>query len=172
MPDGHSQGDADARCTLVENGDYQCLACGQAVPVVEALQTQSGTDPRFVFHGFPLSDIRPNAKHAAETAAFAGTNDELWQMHDPLYQRAALDDENLPVLASRLHLSQDEFRKALHAEMYQPWVKKDFRICMRSGVNGALTFFVNGQRHDGGFDSDMLADAVQQLKTTEKSLWI
>ena len=45
-PDDHSQGRADAKCTLVEYGDYQCPACGQAAPVVKELQQQFGSDLR------------------------------------------------------------------------------------------------------------------------------
>lgn len=170
-PDDHCQGEADAKCTLVEYGDYQCSYCGQAYPIIQQLQKHFGVDLRFVFRNFPLSEIHPNAEHAAETAEFAGTNGEFWQMHDLLYQnQAALDDENLLVLASRLHLSKDELREALHAETYQPWVKADFLGGVHSGVNGTPTFFVNGQRHDGGFDFDTLADAVrQQVETAEKN---
>ncbi len=161
--DDHSQGDANAKCTLVEYGDYQCPACGQAAPIVKELQKQFGTDLRFVFRNFPLREIHPNAEHAAEAAEFAGTNGEFWQMHDLLYQnQTALDDESLLALASRLHISEDELREVLHAETYQSWVKKDFSGGVRSGVNGTPAFFLNGQRHDGAFDFATLADAVRQ----------
>jgi len=33
--------------------------------------------------------------------------------------------------------------------------------CVRSGVNGTPTFFINGQRHDGDFESQTLAAGIE-----------
>jgi len=44
--------------TLAEYGDYQCPYCGQAYPVVEALQEQLGDQLRFVYRHFPSSSRR------------------------------------------------------------------------------------------------------------------
>ncbi len=169
--DDHTEGKADAKCTLVEYGDFQCPACGQAAPIVKRLQDHFGVDLRFVFRNFPLREIHPNAEHAAEAAEFAGDNGGFWQMHDLLYQnQTALEDEHLLAFASRLRLSADELREALHDETYQPWVSADFRGGVHSGVNGTPTFFLNGRRHDNAFDFETLADAIrQQIKTAERS---
>lgn len=171
MPDDHSQGEADAKCTLVEYGDFQCPACGQAAPIVKELQKQFGADLRFVFRNFPLREIHPNAEHAAETAEFAGVNGEFWQIHDVLYRnQATLEDEHLLAFAGHLRLSEDELREALHAQTYQPWVSTDFQGGVHSGVNGTPTFFVNGRRHDGAFDFETLAGAVRKrIETAERN---
>ena len=169
--DDHSQGEADAKCTLVEYGDFQCSYCGQVYPIVKQLQDHFGVDLRFVFRNFPLREIHPNAEHAAETAEFAGINGEFWQMHDLLYQnQATLEDEHLLEFAGHLRLSADELREALHDETYLPWVSADFHGGVHSGVNGTPTFFLNGRRHDNAFNFETLADAVQQqIKTAERS---
>jgi protein-disulfide isomerase len=159
----HRQGEADAKCTLVEYGDFQCPACGQAAPIVRRLQDHFGADLQLVFRHFPLREIHPNAEHAAETAEFSGDNGKFWQMHDLLYQnQATLEDQHLLAFAGHLCLSEDELREALHAETYQPWVAVDFRGGVHSGVNGTPTFFLNGQRHDGAFDFETLAVRIQQ----------
>ena len=41
-------------------------------------------------------------------------------------------------------------------------VREDFRSGVRSGVNGTPTFFVNGVRHNGGWDLDSLEEAIRQ----------
>jgi len=45
---------------------------------------------------------------------------------------------------------------------------RDYSGGVRSGVNGTLTFFINGVRHDGSFDFATLADAIQEAAATRK----
>jgi protein-disulfide isomerase len=40
-------------------------------------------------------------------------------------------------------------------------MREDFLSGVRSGVNGTPTFFVNGVRHDGGYDLRSMLEAVQ-----------
>src|SRR5271155_1741729 len=81
----HIRGPADAPVTLVEYGDYQCPYCGEANPIVEEVQRELGTNLRFVFRNFPLTEIHPHAEHAAEIAEAAATHNRFWEMHDLLY---------------------------------------------------------------------------------------
>jgi protein-disulfide isomerase len=39
-------------------------------------------------------------------------------------------------------------------------VREDFLSGIRSGVNGTPTFFVNGVRHNGGYDTESLLEAL------------
>jgi protein-disulfide isomerase len=41
-------------------------------------------------------------------------------------------------------------------------VQRDFSGGVRSGVNGAPTFFINGQRHDGDFELETLLQVVNK----------
>lgn len=158
----HSQGPAEAGCTLVEYGDYQCPYCGEAYPVLKRLQQHFAADLRFVFRNFPLGEMHPQAEHAAETAMFAGAHGKFWEMHDLLYEnQQRLDDDGLLEMAGILKLDVDRLRQDLAAGTYLAAVKGDFRSGVRSGVNGTPTFFINGQRHDGGFDLASLTAAIQ-----------
>src|SRR5215212_5517768 len=102
-PRDHAQGPEDAPVTLVEYGDYQCPYCGQAYPLIKALQQRLGVELRFVFRNFPLTEIHPRAFHAAlaaESVAATAGEDAFWSMHDAIFahQRdsaAALDDAHL-----------------------------------------------------------------------------
>ena len=161
--DDHVQGDADSKCTLVEYGDYQCPYCGEAETIVKQIQKRFGKDLRFVFRQFPLAEIHPHAEHAAEAAEFAAAEGKFWEMHGLLYQNQEnLEDSALSGYASKLGLAAGKLCAALEAGTYRPRVRADFSGGVRSGVNGTPTFFLNGQRHDGPFDYDTLADAVQQ----------
>ncbi len=101
----HVQGTANAPVTLVEYGDYECPYCGEAYPIVKALQERLGKQMRFVFRNFPLSEMHPHAEHAAEAAEAAGGQGKFWEMHDLLYENQdALEDEDLARYAKALKL--------------------------------------------------------------------
>jgi protein-disulfide isomerase len=160
--DDHIQGPDDAPVSLVEYGDYQCPYCGAAHPVVKALQSRFGDQLRFVFRNFPLTEIHPLAEPAAETAEFAGAHGRFWAMHDALYENQ--DQLGYPLffaLSDALGLPEAELRHVLGNHTFAPRIQRDFIGGVRSGVNGTPSFFVNGQRHDAGYDFPHLAAAIE-----------
>lgn len=157
----HMQGNGDAPWTLVEYGDYECPMCGRAYPIVKRLQERLGDRLKFVFRNFPLREIHPYAEHAAETAEFAATDGQFWEMHDLLFEnQETLEDEFLFQLAAEIGLSAHKLRGTLAAETYRNRIDADFRGGIRSGVNGTPTFFINGARHDGSYDFETLLEAI------------
>ena len=161
-PNDHAAGPADAPVTLVEYGDFECPYCGQAYPIVKALQERLGKRLRFVFRHFPLSESHPHAEHAAETAEAAGAQGRFWEMHDALYEhQRALRDEALIGYATELGLDAARVARELEDGAWTARVQADFRGGVRSGVNGTPTFFINGERYDGSWgDVDGFADAL------------
>src|SRR5688572_1693158 len=85
-PRDHIEGPDDAAVTLVEYGDYQCPYCGRAHRIVKEIQELLGPRLRFVFRNFPLSEIHPNAQHAAEAAESAAAQGHFRKMHDLLFE--------------------------------------------------------------------------------------
>jgi protein-disulfide isomerase len=107
--------------------------------------------------------MHPNAESAAETAEFAGAKGKFWEMHDLLFENQnRLGGPLYLALAKELGLSPASLRQALEAQEYAGRVRADFKGGVRSGVNGTPTFFVNGRRHDGPFDFDDLARAIEE----------
>src|SRR5215469_10964621 len=82
----HAQGEANAPCTLVEYGDYQCLSCGAAYPLVKRLQRHFENKLRFVFRNFPMTRLHAEAENAAQVAEFAATQGRFWEVHDLLLE--------------------------------------------------------------------------------------
>jgi len=157
----HARGPADAPVTLVEYGDFECPACGAAYPVVAALQRELADRLRFVFRNFPLGTIHPHATDAALAAEAAGMQGRFWEMHDLLYEnQQALEPEDLWRYAESLRLDADRFEEDRRGAECARRVRHDFLGGARGGVNGTPTFFVNGVRHDGGFDPESLGDAL------------
>jgi protein-disulfide isomerase len=158
----HILGPPDAPVTLVEYGDYECPYCGMAYPIVESVRRRMGDDLRFVFRHFPLTQVHPHAQHAAEMAEAAGERGKFWQMHGMLYQnQQALGDRDLILYAAQLGIPVEWAATALGTHAFAPRVREHFLSGVRSGVNGTPTFFINGVRHDGGWDERSLLGAVQ-----------
>ena len=158
----HIQGPADARLTLVEYGDYECPYCGAAYPIVKDIQARMGDQLRFVFRNFPISTSHPHAEHAAEAAEAAAAQSRFWPMHDLLYEnQRRLGDQDLHTYAERLGLDLERFDHELAENVDAAKVHDDFLSGVRSGVNGTPTFYINGVRHDGSFDTETLLAALQ-----------
>ena len=158
----HIEGPMSAALTLVEYGDYQCPYCGAAYPEVKKVQKELGSELRFVFRNFPLTNMHEHAMNAAETAEAASAQGKFWPMHDFLYEhQATLGDHSVALgYAKRLGLDTQRFEREIAQHVYQKRIKDDFMGGVRSGVNGTPTFYVNGVRHDEDAVSKALIEAL------------
>ncbi|HKT05993.1 MAG TPA: DsbA family protein [Rugosimonospora sp.] len=161
--DDHTIGPAAAPVTVVQYGDYQCPYSRAAQPVVrELLRLRQGT-VRYAYRHFPLLAVHPYAEIAAETAEAAGTRGRFWQLHDRLFEHQdALDPAQLTRGVVALALPAAEVIDEVNNHIYLSRVQRDFTSGTRSGVNGTPAFFVNGVRHDGGYGTPELVDAVDR----------
>lgn len=157
----HLRGQLDAPVNLVEFGDYECPFCGRAYPVVEALEEVLGDRLCFAFRHFPLAGAHPHALIAAEAAEAAGAQDRFWEMHGLLFEHQdALTPPDLEEYAALLDLDMRQFAADLVAHRFADRLRADVHSGAISGVNGTPAFFINGYRHDGGYDFDSLLDAI------------
>lgn len=152
----HIQGPASAVVTLVEYGDYQCPACGMAYPEVKRLQREFGTNLRFVFRNFPLTEVHPLARPAAEVAEAASLLHQFWPMHDWLYEHqeewSAYGGEALEAGLHQVGLDEAKVTQMLRRPGIDARIQADFMGGVRSGVNGTPCFFLDGYRVDGGME--------------------
>jgi protein-disulfide isomerase len=82
-------------------------------------------------------------------------------MHDTLFEHQhALDDESLVGYAEALGIDPGWAAAALVDGRFSRRVRDDFASGIRSGVNGTPTFFVNGERFNGGA-AELLATLMQ-----------
>jgi protein-disulfide isomerase len=158
----HVLGPATAPVTLVEYGDYECPFCGAAHATLEQVRQVMGNDLRFVYRHFPLTQIHPHAYQAAEAAEATGAQGRFWEMHDLLFENQdRLGLRDLIGYAGALGLDLERFVTELRGHAYVNRLREDFLSGVRSGVNGTPTFFVNGVRHDGGYDLEALLEALR-----------
>jgi Na+/H+ antiporter NhaA len=160
----HIRGPIESPVTIVEYGDFQCPYCGQAEPFVRELLREFG-DVRYVWRHLPLNDVHPQAQLAAEAAEAAAEQDAFWEMHDLLLDHQdALRPADLLRYAARLGLDVERFSSQLREHKGANRVAEDVNSADLSGVSGTPTFFINGRRHYGAYDTATLAAAVRAAK--------
>ena len=157
----HIRGPVEAPVTIVEYGDFECPYCGRAEPFVRELLREF-VDVRYVWRHLPLTDVHPHALLAAEASEAADEQGAFWELHDLLLERQdALEPRDLLGYAEELGLDVDRFQLGLQDHLYAARVAEDIDSADLSGVSGTPTFFINGRRHYGAYDTRTLAAAVR-----------
>jgi Na+/H+ antiporter NhaA len=161
----HIRGSEDAPVTFVEYGDYQCPYCGLAEVIIRELLDSFGDDLRYVWRNLPLNDVHPNAQLAAEAAEAAGPQGKFWEMHDKLItHQDELSPRDLYRYAQELGLDMDRFREDMRRHEFAERIAEDVGTADASGVAGTPTFFINGRRHQGAYDADILSREVRAAR--------
>jgi protein-disulfide isomerase len=161
-PEDHTLGPPNATVTLLEYGDYECPFCAEAHPHIKQVRQLLGPELLFAYRHFPLTQIHPHALDAAIAAEAAGAQGRFWEMHDALFtHQDHLAPRDLLVLARGIGLALEQFADDLTHRRFQDRVRRDFLSGVRSGVNGTPTFFINGVRHNGGWDLESLLDGIR-----------
>jgi protein-disulfide isomerase len=168
----HIQGSPSAKVTMVQYGDYQCPYCGEAYGIIKKIQKRFGSDLRFVFRNFPITEAHPFAENGAEIAEAAGARGKFWEMHDYLYenqQSLSNVDFFTRYANEKLGLDGKRLKEEAAKRAYSSRIKEDFMSGIRSGVNGTPTFFINNYRHNGSYDYEVLEEAIEIAMGTKKS---
>jgi Na+:H+ antiporter, NhaA family len=164
----HVRGPVDAPLTLVEYGDFECPFCGRATGTVEELRARFGDRLRYVFRHVPLVDVHPHARLAAEAAEAAAAQGRFWELHDRLFAgQDRLTAADLLEHAAAAGLDVPRFARDLGSGRFARRVEEDLESAEASGVAGTPTFFVNGHRHTGPFDTGSLAAALSAAAETQ-----
>ncbi len=159
----HFQGSFEAPITLVEYGDYECPYCAKANFIVTQVLEHFGEGICYVFRHFPLTQIRPQAELAAETAEFAASHEYFWEMHNLLFKNQnRLSPEVMFELVATLELPGSKYEGDMRNNVYLPRIKEMFMGGVRSGVNSTPTFFINGARYNESYDYEELVKALEK----------
>ena len=162
----HTRGPEAAPVTLLEYGDYQCSYCGQAEVVIRELLESFGDELRYVWRHLPLTDVHPDAQTAAEAAEAAAAQGRFWELHDRLLvNQDALATGDLKRHAEAIGLDVHRFAEEVRRREHEERVADDVASADASGVAGTPTFFINGRRHQGAYDTAALTRAVRAAQT-------
>lgn len=139
------RGSAYAPVTLIAFSDYQCPYCIRSEPVLKDVLAKYPKDVRLVLRHFPLDQIHPLARPAAEAAMCADEQGRFWDFHDALFAlEGDIVEASIPAIAQRLALDSKAFEICVAERRFRDFVEADAQAGSAAGVTGTPAFFVNG----------------------------
>lgn len=165
----HIRGDSSAPVTIVEYSDFQCPFCSRFHPTVQQILADYPDQVRWVYKHFPLDQIHPQARPAAEASECVFEqkgNDGFWQFADGLFENQSRLGESLyKELAGDLSLNTDQFNDCVSSRKYKDKVEADYQEGIKAGVRGTPGSFVNGESIPGAVPYSTLKAAIDQALT-------
>lgn len=146
----HIIGDPKAPIVVREFSDFQCPYCRQfSAQTLPTLLAKLPKDVRLEYHHFPLEQIHPDARPAAEAAECAGRQGKFFPFHDALFASSAWIGTGdtpgaLAKVAAQVGLNQSAYAACMAARQGKAAVDAGLREGERVGVNGTPTLYVNG----------------------------
>lgn len=88
---------------------------------------------------------------AAIATEAASLHDKFWEMNDAIYEdQRNLDELYLFELAEKIGLNMEKFKSDIQKVKLTDRIDADFQGGVISGVNGTLSFYVNGKKFNAG----------------------
>jgi Na+:H+ antiporter, NhaA family len=151
----HIRGNANAKVTLEEFGDFECPVCGTYSVELKKIESEFGDRLSVIFREYPLYPTpHKHALIAAQAAEAEGLQGRFWEMHDKLYENQKAWSEATDVMplfidyARQIGLDTDRFGRELNGEIVAGRITQDGIRAHARGVIGTPSFFVNGKALD------------------------
>jgi Na+/H+ antiporter NhaA len=161
----HIVGRIDAPFTIVEYGDFECPFCSRATGSVDAVRGHFGDDIRWVWRHLPLGQLHPHAQIAAQAAEAAARQGRFLEMLRMMFaHQQELEEADLIGYAEQLGLDLDRFAEDFGSAEVLDRIQDDRLDAELMDLHSTPTFFVNGRRHVGPYDSRTLIRALEAAR--------
>lgn len=158
----HIVGRIDAPYSIVEYGDFECPFCSRATGSIDAVRSHFGDDLRWVWRHLPLDQPHPHAQLAAQAAEAAALQGKFLEMLRTLFaHQDALEHPDLVNYADQLGLDLDRFAEDFGSAEVLDRIQDDRFDAELMDLHSTPTFFLNGRRHVGPYDSASLIRALE-----------
>lgn len=150
-------GNPNAKVTIVEFSDFQCLFCRRfwkdTLPQIKKDYIDTGK-VKLAYRQLPLPpDLHPMAYTSAEAAECANEQGKFWDYHDKMFsEQAKQGDGTIPyqktdlvTWASQIGMNMAQFNQCLDSEKYKSNIDGDSQIAAQLGFSSTPSFAVNGQ---------------------------
>jgi protein-disulfide isomerase len=157
-------GNLNAPLVIVEFADFGCPWSREESFIIRELATKYADRVSYIYRDFPLDDLHPDARLAAEAGECAAELGNFWAFHDKLYQNQQnLSYDDLIGYAREVGLPEDAFVTCVDEGRYAAEVQQDFIDGVRAGVRGTPTFFLNGRRVEGAIPRDIFEEIMKAV---------
>ncbi len=142
-------GPPNAKNTVVEFFDYNCVHCRNSLPIVQKFYRAHKNDTQFVLIEFPIFG---EASNNAARAALAARKqpDKYVAFHFALMgEDGSIGTDQMVDAAKKAGLDMNK----LTADLKDPGIDKEMAaahlLAARAGIDGTPTFIINGKVHSG-----------------------
>ena len=149
----HIQGSRDAKVFLIEYSDYECPFCARFHPTAQQVLDEYGNDLAWVYRHFPLDQIHPNARPAAEASecvAELGGEEAFWKFTDILFEDGTKVND-LEAAAAEAGVSASSFSSCVENRKYEDVVEEHYQGGVAAGVRGTPGNFLVNSNGDAWF---------------------
>ncbi len=163
-----TEGNPDAKYTLIEYSDFQCPYCSRAEQTVDALRAKYGNDLRLVYKNNPLP-MHPNAMPAAEWfyAAALQNKKKAWKLHDEFFKhQSELGEDFYKKTAKALGLDVAKLAKDARSSKVKDRIAQDQAEAKKFGLMGTPGFLINGVPVAGAYPLPYFVDLINKIDAT------
>ncbi len=158
----HIRGPADAPLTLVEYGDFECPFCSRATGSIDEVRAYFGDELCYAWRHFPLERVHPRAMDAARASEAAALQGKFFDIAPLMFTfQDHLEWQDIYRYADQAGCDIARFDEDLHSPKVLHRVEDDAQDAEVMDLNATPTFFVNGVRHKGPWDSASLIRALE-----------
>jgi protein-disulfide isomerase len=157
------RGSENAAVTIIEFSDFHCPYCKQVQPTLKRILSDYGDRVRLAYRDFPIDQLHPSARKAAEAARCANDQGKFWEFHDKLYAGGAdASLETLTRLAGEIDMDAAAFQQCIAIGKHRSGIDRDIEEATRFGVNGTPGFFINGRLISGAQTFESFARVINE----------
>jgi Na+/H+ antiporter NhaA len=160
----HIRGDPSAVLTLVEYGDFECPFCSRATGAIDEVRAHFGDELCYVWRHLPLERVHPRAFDAARASEAAALQGKFFEMGRQLFgHQDDLEWSDMYRYAVAIGCDIERFDQDVRVQSSKVLhrVQDDAQDAELMDLNSTPTFFVNGKRHKGPWDSASLIRALE-----------
>jgi protein-disulfide isomerase len=152
-----------APVTIIEFSDFHCPFCNKAQTALAQVMARYGDRVKLVYRNFPIDQLHPQARRAAEAAACANDQGKFWAYHDQLYAAGAdASPDRLKALAQAAGLNIQAFDQCLSSGKQRQAVQKDVDEAVRLGIGGTPAFIINGRWLSGAQPLESFVRVIEE----------
>ena len=149
---------------MVEFSDFQCPFCQRVNQTLQKLVNDYQGKGAWVYKHFPLDNLHPFGRTAAESAECAAEQGKFWEYADKLYEnQKSFSKDYFPQAAGELNLDVDKFNSCLSSGKYKDRVNANQEEGLAAGITGTPGTYVNEQLIKGSLPYESFKQVIDSI---------